>query len=1037
MPAACRSVLLVPALLALATAACGSDATLIKPGRLLAVIDTPHLHVLVPAHEVAALTPFVARAEQIYVRIAHDAGYTITGRLTVLLNDDTETHNGFSTTIPVPIVDIDIPPATQASFIFDGERWLDRTISHELTHHVSNDREPNPFRHILERIFGRIVPNDDLGLLFAYFTIPAHATMPSFWQEGCAQWTETVYSPADSPWGGRGRDSLTHMMWRLAEASPEGIPPVDRWRLTWPHWPYGNMVYIWGLAYLRYLDGAYGDRATIWQLIAQQEHQWPFMFNGGPVPLLGKEHTEMIDEARVWLAQEQEAQLARLRAAPVTTTRRLTPVDSVPGTPAWRDDQTLFAALTPPYGDPHFVDLRPTPAGTSPIEETKITAFAMGDARRAPDGSLVFTETFSSLNPWHRSVATIITASGVQHRLPLPRLLQADCRRTPGGDEQHPHYQLTALHLLPGAQTELIVQDLALDNRWPIHDRVVRHRVIPVRGHGWLPTFRPGHDQLTWVETDAHGSRLVLAPLDAPGQRTVLADVHGRLMAPSWTVDGAHLFVCADHTGVANAYCIDPDHPGILTPVTNVIGGILACVPSPDGHALAVVDNDIHGPYLALLSADRSTWATRVPAIPLPFPAPVPRGTTGHLVPDDEAEATPAPPAAPARQAQGATAPASPPTTSPPWSLPSGPGDPSALTTHPYHGLTELRPLFWTPTTLVVPTGGYGVYGVAADPIFTHVITAGVGAGPWDPRHPVAIGSYVYGGWPLDVGVLAYRAQLGWDHQVVDSGGNRYNYAEDDTTGEVLTGYGLLGNGVRQQLYVAAGVTHHQPDDLYTNIYQGLSLASPPTYRGDEEFVAVTAAYDDREFFPTSYTYENGNMGAATWQHSRYRQAEDQQGDVVFGRAQRVITVWPSQSHQIVLNGELGWSGGLHLLPGAFAIGGITSIGLPRGYLTTVATGEYAVAASGAYRLPLWRPYQGFSTSPWVFRQLVLEGFFDAGKVSMDRIGGDGHWYRSVGGELHAQWEFWTAYISPGLGIAQQLDANKDLTGYLALDFTY
>ena len=133
-----------------------------------------------------------------------------------------------------------------------------------------------------------------------------------------------------------------------------------------------------------------------------------------------------------------------------------------------------------------------------------------------------------------------------------------------------------------------------------------------------------------------------------------------------------HGYYCADHTGVANAYRVSFANGGAVTiiPLTNMIGGVLACVPSPDGKTLALVDHDADGPFIAMASAD--------PARPIP-------------------------------------------------ALPPGSGN--ALTATPYSGLAELRPFFWAPSSFAVPEGGYGVYGLAADPLFTQVVQGGAGVG--------------------------------------------------------------------------------------------------------------------------------------------------------------------------------------------------------------------------------------------------------------------------------------------------------------------
>ena len=180
---------LVASLACISLTAVASDA-LIAPGDRLAVIDTAHLHALVPADVAEALKPRIARAEVIYAAMSKDAGYT-PRRLTLLVTDDLDTHNGFSTVTPFPIINVQLAPSLQPSFIFTGSDEFERTLIHELAHHISNDRDPNAFRHTLANIFGRILPNDPLSLVIAYLSTPAHQTMPSFWHEGSAQWAET------------------------------------------------------------------------------------------------------------------------------------------------------------------------------------------------------------------------------------------------------------------------------------------------------------------------------------------------------------------------------------------------------------------------------------------------------------------------------------------------------------------------------------------------------------------------------------------------------------------------------------------------------------------------------------------------------------------------------------------------------------------------------------------------------------------------------------------------------------------------------
>ena len=1025
---------LVASLAVLSLGAAASDA-LIAPGDRLAVIDTPHLHALVPAEAATALKPRIARAEVIYAAMAKDAGYT-PRRLTLLVTDDLDTHNGFSTVTPLPIINVQLAPSLAPSSIFCGEDEFERTLVHELTHHISNDRDPNGFRHTLANIFGRILPNDVLSLAVAYLSTPAHQTMPSFWHEGCAQWAETEYATGPV-WAGRGRDSLTHMVWRL-DAAAGTIPEPGDWRLSYQEWPFGSQAYLYGVAYTRYLAGAVDDRASIWQLIERQEHRWAFAFNGGPEPLLHKDHLTLIAEARSALLSEQLHAIETLKTRPITSAKRLTPINGTVAAPAWLPDGRLFAAYNSPYDDPEFVTV--DAAGNQ--SAAGYASWLMGSARSLPDGTLVFSDANTTTDPWNRSRVSVVWPDGGRTRFDHERLLQPDIRLAGHADEKFAKgkiHQIAAIQLNPDGTHSLVVFDTWAEDRlffnyWRVSDATR----LSTEGSPWSPVFTPEpapidalqkytsnnhreplHSHLTWVETDATGSRLVTAPLTvestnpqdvkrtaALGERTILIQLPGRILQPTWSADGKYLYFCADHSGVANAYRLDPTKPGELTAVTNTIGGVLACVPSPDGRELAIVDHDRHGPFLARIANDPATWPGSAPTILLAWPAPV-----GKHAGAEAAKAKPR------------------------FSLPAEAGDAAALTVEPYHGVTEIRPLFWTPTTYAVPEGGFGVVGMMADPIFSHEMIGSAGVG-LHSGSPVGLASYAYGGWPIDIGAVAWQAERSYDEQIVASDGNLYDYVEDRRSVEVRLGHGLTGTRRRFQLYAAAGLAEYNAVHSAEKKYAGLATFNLQPFTDTEQYTEVTLAYSDATLFPTSYTLEDGTSFAAQYRHSGY--GGEMHQDRVIGLGTYVFSFWPRYGQQLVFGGALGWTEGDEFLQNQFSVGGTYGLNqLPRGYGTTQALGQYLVGGSVAYRTPVWRPFWGHSTTPFVDRQTILELFFDAAKVSSDRLDGNGDWYRSVGANLHMNWMVWELMVNPGIGIAYQLDGEKDVRGLFGLDFIW
>ncbi len=1030
--------LIVPALLSACAALPASEA-FIRPGRRLAIIDTAHLRVFVPREQAEELRPLVGRAERIYVEMAHQAGYQIRNRLNVLLSDDLDVHNGFSTVIPVPLVQVELAPAPPASAIFAGEDHVERTLVHEFAHHLSNDRN-HGYRRVLERIFGRVLPVDPLSLILVYFQIPPHVTMPAFWHEGLAQWAETEYADPTSAWAGRGRDSLTHMVWRLDAASGT-IPGVDRWRLTYHRWPYGSEAYIYGIAYLRYLAGAYGDIARPWTLVDAQARQWPFAFTSGSEEALGKSHVRLIGEARLELLAEQNRQLAILRSQSVTTTTRLTPRDTIVGPPAWTRDGKLFAAWNGPYDRPHFVVVE----SDGDVDHSFRSAYLSSPARSLPDGTLVWAESPVETNPWRRSRVIVRGPDDTfAHALPGERLIEPDVRRAGRG--------LDALAIRLGdAGHQQLVALAPNQDHW---------NVVATVGRPWSPAWRPGHEELCWVETDTDGSRLVLAPVADPSRRTVLASVRGRILHPCWSADGARLYCCADHTGVANAYVIElgaaapaaattdavtdesqvraraagePPAPGAdakatpaperLIALTNSIGGIVACVPSFDGKRLALVEHDRSGPYLTIVANDPATRPGTVPSITLAWPMPLSRRA---IAPEITSAAEDEDAVAEKDRRERITA---------VQARPSGPlATGAAETAEPrsYHGIANLRPLFWTPTTLPVPDGGYGAIGFAADPIYSHILVASAGVSP-SGATPVGLLGYAYGGWPVDIAVLGWQSERTYNDLLLAASGNDYDLVERVANAEVRVGSGLAGFRRRFQTWLGVGISDTRIVDSAAEKYEDEVIISREPFRGNERYVEGVLAYDDATFFPTSYAPENGLVGGVTVRHSEFEDGSER--DRITARANGAISTWPALGQQLVLGAVVGASNGRSTLQGSFSVGGVLGQGLPRGYTQIEAVGDHFAGYSVAYRAPVYRPFKGFGSSPWAHRQVVLEGFYDAAKVSNDRVLGDGEWFRSAGGELHDSWEFYGILLQPGIGVAQQLDGDEDTVAYLAIDF--
>lgn len=984
------------------------------------VIEGQYIKALVPSEEAKALRGRIRRLDEVFEFMCAEAGWTPKKKLVVNVVDDYDSIFGWATSLPRPVVELGLYPDSEGNFIFSGERQFERAAIHEFAHILN--MEPNfGFRAFLERVFGRVIPNDLLSLLVVYLSTPPQQVTPTFWLEGAAQWAETKYSPEDSIWGGRGRDALIHMIWRLDTAADK-IPKKGDWRSSYIHWPYASRPYDYGLAYTRYLEGAYGNQASISDMTLNQARYWPFIFDRGAAKTLGKRHDALINEAMDALEHEQKESIRKLESVPLTSIKRQSPADHSFGAPAWTNDGRLFAAAYRPYAAKQryvLIDSKGT------MEETDLAVHRLTSARRSSGGAFVTSNFRRTISGRDRSRVSIVKPHERTRHIGL-RLVQPDFSEGVFKDAD----ALAAVRFTGGGNQELRIYKL-------VGEELEHISSVPAKGIPWSPTFRPRNegpaDQIAWVELDERTSRLVIAPLSDLKKRRVLISLKGRIMHPVWRYDGQELYYSSDVTGVSNAYRMTFSEKGVAIeshPITHTIGGVVACVPSPDGKELAIIDHDEQGPFIARIPNDPKRDPKELPRIKIAWPAPVKsveidseNSQKGDLRADGGSNT--AKTKAHPQKVRGAST----------FQVPPKRKTQSKLAEYPYHGLSNLEFQYWTPTTVTTQTGGVGAQAAVSDPIGEHDIKAGAGVGNFE-YEPVGQLYYGYYGLPrISLMAMGYALESTLSGQVIDDRDNHYNYTETIHGGSASLGFDL--SGIEKSLVAVVGGGRHEYDAVEDSVreYAGASIITPQPFEGTDNFLQFGLFYNDTTFYPTSYSSEDGLYASLTYRHSGRFLGGELDRNRAFGKVGYIYSLFPHWGHQIEVMSAAGWSDGDSWLQGAFTIGGLSfdDLEIPRGYLTTEATGRYLGAYSAAYRLPVYRPFKGFGTTPFEIRQIVLDFFWDAALISPDNPFGEGDWYRSIGVEATLDMRFATVPIRPGIQLAQQLDGDEDASVAIVL----
>jgi hypothetical protein len=161
--------------------------------------------------------------------------------LDVVLHDAHDSPNGFATVFPYPLIEIRAA-AQNGADSGPTESWLRLVITHELTHVVHLEQAGGVYR-LGRRVFGR-----------APFLFP-NTLQPTWFIEGLAVREETRGTAF-----GRSRHVFSTTV--VDEAARSGqLAKMDQATLGLDIWPRGQAPYLFGEAFLGFLESKHGDAA--------------------------------------------------------------------------------------------------------------------------------------------------------------------------------------------------------------------------------------------------------------------------------------------------------------------------------------------------------------------------------------------------------------------------------------------------------------------------------------------------------------------------------------------------------------------------------------------------------------------------------------------------------------------------------------------------------------------------------------------------------------------------------------------------------
>lgn len=877
-------------------------------------LETPHF--LIHYHQDGLETARRAAgiAEEVHRRLAPRIKWEPAERTRIVLVDATDDPNGAAQSIPYNriVVYLTPPAGSQGLGLVHYDDWLRLVITHEYAHILQLDMV-HGLPGALQYLFGRL-----------YFP---NAFQPQWLIEGLATYEETEQTS-----GGRGRSPGADMVLRMAVLE-DRFPTLGEMAVLPDSWPAGQVPYLFGESFLRFLAGRYG-RARVSAISENYSQRWfPYLVDSTARRTFDRGYRALYEEWVLALRERYRDKAEQVRAAGPTPSRELTAKGFIASAPSFAPDGRRIAYAVA-RGDefPGIYLIDANGGEDRKVVENVFPHSASGTAIAwGPDGErLYYTKS------------EIVRNTADYNDLYLYDLgLRKEHRLTRGLRARDPHVSPDGTWLVfvmaRRGLSRVALLNLEAGSAGPAGEDAV----VPVTewsaGQYETPRWAPDGASLA-VGIWRPGGYRDIRILDAAGNLLEeVTDDRAIDASPAWGPDGKVLYFSSDRSGIFNLYAYDGDTKE-LRQVTNVVGGAFAPSISPDGATIAFASYSSRGFDIHTMAADDG--AAR-PASPYEDQYPTPTYDTRPV----EAES------------------------------------------RPYSPLSTIYPRFWMPTYGTNPASGamVGAFTFHEDAVQRHRYLASVYYGPSSHRRWYRLDYFYEGFFPS---LQFHTSDIDATHSgfLHDATGSR-SYVEQVRTAGGAVVFPVLRNARQQSL--ALGYRQRRLAAL-TVLPPWAGYAGPLPGEGLLASGRARWLFNSTREYAYSVSPEDGRKLA--FGVERYDKALGSDLDYT-----RYTADWheylglPPRHHVLLARGFYGTSTGAGPPQGVYELGGdspgdiITALDDSRlslrGYPTGVLRGRKAALATVEYRFPFLNIEGGADTAPFFARRLHAALFYEAGSA--------------------------------------------------------
>lgn len=297
---------------------------------------TPHFEIIHNASQQELAQLYAEKLEQSHQALSQVFSI-LPEKTTVVINDKTDSTNGYATRLPYPhIMAYPVLPESDSS-LGDAGDWTLEFLGHEYTH-ILNFEPATGVMGGLRYVFGSILAPNLL--------------LPTWWKEGLAVHLETTLGH-----GGRLRSPYQDALLRAWSLESQLFTyDVSRANEVLPFWPRGMTPYIFGSLFWAQTSLEHGNK-IVDLLNLHHSRRVPYLLNSVAETHLGTSYSLQYQKALTYTQQQIDRQLSELRREQPTVTQKQLFTASYSMQPAFSSDGEYLAMITVDKKDDRWLQI--------------------------------------------------------------------------------------------------------------------------------------------------------------------------------------------------------------------------------------------------------------------------------------------------------------------------------------------------------------------------------------------------------------------------------------------------------------------------------------------------------------------------------------------------------------------------------------------------------------------------------------------------------------------------------------------------------